>query len=75
MFSAILTILAGTCAVSATKHTCNNDRSGLTVTTRTGTFVGDLNDTYTDVKQFKWIPYAKVRFILDTPTENHLNTV
>ncbi|KAE9397487.1 alpha/beta-hydrolase [Gymnopus androsaceus JB14] len=31
----------------------------LTVTTRTGTFTGDLNDTYPDVRQFKYIPYAK----------------
>lgn len=33
----------------------------LTVTTRTGTFTGNLNDTYPDVRQFKYIPYAKVR--------------
>ncbi|KAF3763189.1 alpha/beta-hydrolase [Cryphonectria parasitica EP155] len=33
--------------------------SNLTVTTRTGTFVGDLNDTFPDVRQFKYIPYAK----------------
>ncbi|PSR80480.1 Alpha/Beta hydrolase protein [Coniella lustricola] len=33
--------------------------ANLTVTTRTGTFVGDLNDTYADVRQFKYIPYAK----------------
>ncbi|KAK8045301.1 carboxylesterase [Apiospora rasikravindrae] len=26
---------------------------------RTGTFVGDYNDTYPDVRQFKYIPYAK----------------
>lgn len=32
----------------------------LTVKTRTGTFLGSLNDTYPDVRQFKWIPYAKV---------------
>ncbi|KAK8085010.1 carboxylesterase [Apiospora hydei] len=31
----------------------------LTVQTRTGTFVGDYNDTYPDVRQFKYIPYAK----------------
>jgi hypothetical protein len=33
----------------------------LTVYTRTGTFVGNLNDTYEDVRQFKYVPYAKVR--------------
>ncbi|KAK8069734.1 hypothetical protein PG994_006350 [Apiospora phragmitis] len=31
----------------------------LTVRTRTGTFVGDYNDTYPDVRQFKYVPYAK----------------
>ncbi|KAK8097972.1 carboxylesterase [Apiospora kogelbergensis] len=31
----------------------------LIVKTRTGTFVGDYNDTYPDVRQFKYIPYAK----------------
>lgn len=35
--------------------------SNLTVSTRTGTFIGNLNDTYPDVRQFKYIPYAKVR--------------
>jgi hypothetical protein len=34
--------------------------ANLTVTTRTGTFVGSLNDTYPDVRQFKYVPYAKV---------------
>ena len=32
----------------------------LTVETRTGTFLGGLNDTYPNVRQFKWVPYAKV---------------
>ncbi|KAF5385556.1 hypothetical protein D9757_006740 [Collybiopsis confluens] len=31
----------------------------LIVHTRTGTFIGDLNDTYPDVRQFKYVPYAK----------------
>lgn len=35
--------------------------SNLTVNTKTGTFVGDLNDTYPAVRQFKYVPYAKVR--------------
>lgn len=35
--------------------------SNLTVTTRTGTFMGDLNDTYPAVRQFKYVPYAKVK--------------
>ncbi|KAK5130424.1 hypothetical protein LTR08_002122 [Meristemomyces frigidus] len=33
--------------------------SNLTVRTRTGVFVGGLNDTYPDVRHFKWIPYAE----------------
>ncbi|KUJ12216.1 carboxylesterase, type B [Mollisia scopiformis] len=35
------------------------NNGNLTVHTRTGTFVGNLNDTYPDVRQFKYIPYAK----------------
>ncbi|KAJ3751317.1 Alpha/Beta hydrolase protein [Lentinula detonsa] len=35
------------------------DQANLTVTTKTGTFVGGLNDTYPDVRHFKYIPYAK----------------
>ncbi|KAK5709055.1 hypothetical protein LTR17_020118 [Elasticomyces elasticus] len=31
----------------------------LTVNTNTGRFVGGLNDTYPDVRHFKWVPYAK----------------
>ncbi|EMC99033.1 hypothetical protein BAUCODRAFT_388676 [Baudoinia panamericana UAMH 10762] len=31
----------------------------LTVTTRTGTFIGGLNETYPDVRHFKWVPYAQ----------------
>jgi hypothetical protein len=34
--------------------------SNLTVETETGSFVGMLNDTYPDVRQFLRIPYAKV---------------
>lgn len=34
--------------------------SDLTATTRTGTFIGSLNDTYPAVRQFKYVPYAKV---------------
>lgn len=34
--------------------------SNLTVETRTGTFIGMLNDTYPDVRQFLRVPYAKV---------------
>ena len=42
--------------------TCHSQdhAANLTVSTRTGGFVGDLNDTYPDVRQFKNIPYAKV---------------
>lgn len=34
--------------------------ANLTVSTKTGTFVGNLNDTYPAVRQFKYVPYAKV---------------
>lgn len=37
-----------------------NTSSNLVVKTRTGTFVGGLNDTYPNVRQFKYVPYAKV---------------
>lgn len=40
--------------------------SNLTVSTKTGTFVGNLNDTFPAVRQFKYIPYAKVSMI-NTP--------
>lgn len=35
--------------------------SNLTVETQTGTFIGMLNDTYPNVRQFLRVPYAKVR--------------
>lgn len=34
--------------------------ANLTVETRTGTFVGFLNDTFTDVRQFLRVPFAQV---------------
>ncbi|KAJ3765014.1 carboxylesterase [Lentinula raphanica] len=34
-------------------------QANLTVYTRTGTFIGGYNDTYPDVRHFKYIPYAK----------------
>lgn len=37
--------------------------SNLTVETQTGTFIGMLNDTYPNVRQFLRVPYAKVRII------------
>jgi hypothetical protein len=57
LITVALAIVAG-----ATSDSQHNDTNNLIVRTRTGTFVGDLNDTYTDVRQFKWIPYAKVFF-------------
>jgi hypothetical protein len=51
-------------AVGVASYSQHNDTHNLTVKTRTGTFVGDLNDTYTDVRQFKWIPCAKVYLAL-----------
>jgi hypothetical protein len=55
----LLTILF---ALAAATSTCKNTTNSpnLTVTTRTGTFIGDLNDTYPNVRQFKYIPYAQV---------------
>jgi carboxylesterase type B len=47
------------------------------VKVRTGTFVGNLNDTYPDVRQFKYIPYAKVgsRLAIDSqPLAQKLTT-
>lgn len=35
--------------------------SNLTVETRTGTFIGMLNDTYPNVRQFLRVPFAQVR--------------
>jgi hypothetical protein len=34
--------------------------SNLTVETRTGTFIGMLNDTYPNVRQFLRVPFAQV---------------
>lgn len=39
--------------------------SNLTVETQTGTFIGLLNDTYPDVRQFLRVPFAKVSILLD----------
>lgn len=60
MFVCSLITLALANAVCVASYSQHNDTDDLTVTTRTGTFIGDLNDTYSDVRQFKWIPYAKV---------------
>lgn len=60
MFFHALVPVAFATLVGATGHGQRNAVDNLTVKTRTGTFVGDLNDTYPDVRQFKWIPYAKV---------------
>lgn len=53
-------LVALSCVIGANSHAHHDVDVGLKVTTRTGTFIGDLNDTYPDVRQFKWIPYAKV---------------
>lgn len=45
---------------TATAKTYNSSSDNLTVRTRTGTFVGSLDDAYTDVRQFRYVPYAKV---------------
>lgn len=38
--------------------------SNLTVETRTGTFIGMLNDTYPNVRQFLRVPFAQVSIYL-----------
>jgi hypothetical protein len=40
-----------------------SDWANLTVETRTGTFIGSLNDTYPNVRQFLRVPFAQVREI------------
>lgn len=60
MFTCSLITAALAIVASATSHSQHNGADNLIVKTRTGTFVGNLNDTYADVRQFKWIPYAKV---------------
>lgn len=37
--------------------------SNLTVKTETGTFIGLLNDTYPNVRQFLRVPFAEVSFL------------
>jgi len=66
MFTCSLITAALAVVVSATSHSQHNGTDNLTVKTRTGTFIGDLNDTYADVRQFKWIPYAKVSITIIT---------
>lgn len=41
--------------------------SNLTVETQTGTFIGLLNDTYPDVRQFLRVPFAKVGLPMELP--------
>ncbi|KAH8660351.1 Alpha/Beta hydrolase protein [Xylariales sp. PMI_506] len=51
----ILSTLLLTGVLTAPTNTSDN----LVVQARTGTFIGNINDTYTDVRQFKYVPYAK----------------
>lgn len=62
MLATVATALALVSSVIAHPWSHDNGKSdsSLTVKTRTGTFVGNLNDTYPNVRQFKYIPYAKV---------------
>ena len=73
MFICILITAALTFVVNASSYSQHNNTDILTVRTRTGTFIGDLNDTYADVRQFKWIPYAKVH--VSIPPHNHITLV
>ena len=59
-FFASTIALAAASLVSAGSSNGDQPDPNLIVQTRTGTFVGDYNDTYPDVRQFKFIPYAKV---------------
>ena len=56
---AILVLLATVVWKSLSCHD-ETINTNLRVSTRTGIFVGNLNDTYEDVRQFQYIPYAKV---------------
>lgn len=61
--------------VLATLFAYAHESDNLVVGTRTGFFRGDLNDTYPDVRQFKWIPYAKVQSNLKALMERSLLTI
>ena len=58
MWTALLSTLA--LASFARASPGEQAASNLIVHTRTGSFVGDYNDTYPDVRQFKYVPYAQV---------------
>lgn len=58
MWTTLLSTLA--LASSASASPGEQAGSNLIVHTRTGSFVGDYNDTYSDVRQFKYVPYAQV---------------
>ena len=63
MFSLVVVIAALSSASGIwAQNLCHNQAAydNLTVSTRTGVFVGNLNDTYPNVRQFKNIAYAKV---------------
>lgn len=52
--------LASVCVAAGVIERATAADDSLTVRAKTGTFVGDLNDTYTNVRQFKYVPYGKV---------------
>ncbi|PVH72271.1 alpha/beta-hydrolase [Cadophora sp. DSE1049] len=52
-------LFAASAQAQATAGCGNSTTDNLTVKTRTGTFMGNLNDTYPDVRQFLYVPYAK----------------
>ena len=58
MWAALLSTLA--LASPAWASPSEQAESNPIVHTRTGSFVGDYNDTYPDVRQFKYVPYAQV---------------
>ena len=66
-------LLAASAQAQATAGCGNSTTDNLTVKTRTGAFTGNLNDTYPDVRQFLYVPYAKVR--PSASNENKFNTV
>ncbi|PYH46235.1 alpha/beta-hydrolase [Aspergillus saccharolyticus JOP 1030-1] len=64
----VLALAATACAESEPAYYANltweqprtlSNWSNLTVETQTGTFIGMLNDTYPDVRQFLLVPYAQ----------------
>ncbi|KAK8023079.1 hypothetical protein PG991_006960 [Apiospora marii] len=59
LFASAIALAAASLVSAGSPSSGDQPDPNLIVQTRTGTFVGDYNDTYPDVRQFKYIPYAK----------------